>query len=188
MELKMENCLKFLQKTSSLLSKYTSLFIIGVGIVTYWRPGLFDWISGNMSMWLLGIIMLSMGLSLSAEDFKILLARPLDILIGACAQYTVMPLLAYALVHLLHLNPGIACGLILVGCCPGGVTSNLMSYLCKGDVALSVGMTTASTILAPVLTPFLVLKLSGHGIEVDAWGMFRDILIVTIIPVSLGVC
>ena len=97
-----------------------------------------------------------MGLTLTKEDFHILAQRPFDICIGAIAQYLIMPLLAFGISHLLNLPDAIALGLILVGCCPGGVSSNIMSYLCGGDVAFSVGMTTVSTLLSPVATPLLV--------------------------------
>ena len=177
---------KPLQRASRLLASQTSAFVILVAIITFWEPALFMWVKGNVQTAILGIIMLTMGMTLTPEDFKILAARPLDILIGACAQYTVMPLLAFSLVRTLRLPDGIAIGLILVGCCPGGVSSNIMSFLCRGDVAFSVGMTTASTLLAPVLTPFLVLHLSGSSIDVDAWGMFRSILMVTVLPVAIG--
>lgn len=178
--------MRFLQAISRLLATQTSAFIILVAILTFWKPELFLWVKGDVQTAILGIIMLTMGMTLTTEDFRILAKRPLDIFIGACAQYTIMPLLAYSLVKLMNLPNGIAAGLILVGCCPGGVSSNIMSFLCKGDVAFSVGMTTASTLLAPVATPLLVLWLSGSSIEVDTWGMFRSILIVTIIPVALG--
>lgn len=178
--------MRFLQAISRLLATQTSAFIILVAILTFWKPELFLWVKGDVQTAILGIIMLTMGMTLTPDDFKILAKRPLDIFIGACAQYTIMPLLAFSLVKILHLPNGIAAGLILVGCCPGGVSSNIMSFLCKGDVAFSVGMTTASTLLAPVATPLLVLWLSGSSIEVDTWGMFRSILIVTIIPVALG--
>jgi BASS family bile acid:Na+ symporter len=130
--------------------------------------------------------MLTMGLTLSLNDFKILLSRPLDILIGTCAQFTIMPLIAYSLCKLFGLDNQLAIGIILVGCCPGGVSSNIMSYLCKGDVAFSVGMTTVSTLLAPVATPFLVLALAGERVDVDAPSMFLNILYVTILPVAIG--
>jgi BASS family bile acid:Na+ symporter len=111
----------------------------------------------------------------------------MDIFIGAVAQYTIMPLLAWSLSRMFHLDPFMSVGLILVGCCPGGVSSNIMSFLCRGDVAYSVGMTTASTLLSPFVTPLLVLRLAGAEINVDAMGMFLNILYVTLLPVSLGV-
>jgi BASS family bile acid:Na+ symporter len=97
-----------------------------------------------------------------------------------------MPCVAYLLVRVFHLEPALALGIMLVGCCPGGVSSNIMSYLCHGDVAFSVGMTCASTLLAPVMTPLLMEITAGEIIEIDAIGMFLNILIVTIIPVGMG--
>lgn len=117
---------------------------------------------------------------------KSLATRPLDLLIGACAQFGLMPLIAWLLVHVFNLDTALAVGIILVGCCPGGVSSNIMSYLCKGDIAYSVGMTTVSTLLAPVVTPLLVLWLAGKSVDVDAVGMFINILIVTIVPMTVG--
>jgi BASS family bile acid:Na+ symporter len=130
--------------------------------------------------------MLTMGMTLRPEDFRILAMRPWDIGIGTLAQFSIMPLLAWGLVLCFDLPKGIAAGLILVGCSPGGVSSNIMSFLCKGDVAYSVGMTTASTLLAPIMTPLLMLWLAGESIDVDAAGMFRSILFVTILPVAIG--
>ena len=135
---------------------------------------------------ILGIIMLTMGLTLTTDDFRILAQRPFDVLIGTCAQFFIMPAVAWLLVHVWHLNAPLALGILLVGCCPGGVSSNIMSYLCHGDVAFSVGMTCASTLLAPVMTPLLMQITAGEIIHIDAVGMFINILIVTIIPVAIG--
>ena len=178
--------LKFLQMLSRWLANYTSFFVIGIAVFTFFLPHTFDWVRGNTQTVILGIIMLSMGLTLTTEDFKILARRPLDIFIGACAQFIIMPGVAYVLVHVWHLDPALALGILLVGCCPGGVSSNIMSYLCHGDVAFSVGMTCASTILAPVMTPLLMKFTAGEIIHIDAVGMFTNILIVTILPVSIG--
>ena len=160
--------LKILLRISHFLANYTSAFIIAVAIITFFFPHIFDWVRGTTQTVILGVIMLTMGLTLSTEDFRILFRRPLDILIGAAAQFIIMP------------------GILLVGCCPGGVSSNIMSYLCHGDVAFSVGMTCASTLLAPVMTPFLMKLTAGQIVAVDAVGMFLNILIVTIIPVAIG--
>lgn len=173
------------------LSTYTSYFIIAVAVVTFFMPDLFTWVHDDTQSGILGFIMLTMGLTLTVNDVKILAARPLDILIGTCAQFSLMPLLAYTLTigvsHLgIEVPKPIIVGIILVGCCPGGVSSNIMSYLCKGDVAFSVGMTTASTLLAPIVTPLLMLFLAGEKVEVNAIGMFKNILIVTLIPVGIG--
>lgn len=175
-----------LQKISKLLSTYTSFFIIAVAIFTMFLPKTFCWVVGNTQTLILGFIMLTMGLTLTTNDFRILASRPLDILIGTLAQFTVMPLVAYALTRVFNLDTSLAIGIILVGCCPGGVSSNIMSFLCKGDVAFSVGMTTVSTLLAPFVTPLLVLLLAGQSVEVNTLGMFINILIVTIIPVIIG--
>ena len=185
---------------SQWLSTYTSWFIIAIAVVTYFVPNLFTWVHGTTQSCILGFIMLTMGLTLTMQDMRILAARPLDILIGTCAQYSLMPLIAWSLTigastlceTVFHFSlfgnafQPIVVGLILVGCCPGGVSSNIMSYLCRGDVAYSVGMTTVSTLLAPVITPMLVLWLAGEQVEVDAIGMFLNILIVTLLPVSIG--
>ena len=178
--------LRFLQSASRWLSTYTSAFIIAISVIAFFEPNIFSWVVGYIQTIILGIIMLTMGLTLTTQDFKILASRPMDIFIGACAQYTLMPLIAYTLTKLFHLDISLAIGIILVGCCPGGVSSNIMSFLCKGDVAFSVGMTTASTLLAPFITPLLVLWLAGQSVDVDTIGMFKNILIVTIIPVFIG--
>lgn len=144
--------MKALQKTSKFLSDYTSIVVIAIAVVTFFLPSMMGWV--NLALFtdmvsnkftcqsiIIGIIMFSMGLTLTTEDFKILAQRPFDICVGAVAQYLIMPFLAFALSKVLNLPDGIALGLILVGCCPGGVSSNIMSYLCGGDVAFSVGMT-----------------------------------------------
>lgn len=184
---------KIFKAISDTLSGKASLFVILTAVVTFFFPALFEWVKGNTQTVILGIIMLTMGLTLTPDDFKLLAKRPLDILIGAAAQFTIMPLVAFSLSWLFGQVPAfapystaMAIGIILVGCCPGGVSSNIMSFLCKGDVAYSVGMTCASTLLAPVLTPLLVLWLAGERVDVDAWGMFQQILIVTIIPIAIG--
>ena len=182
-----------LKKLSDILSSKASLFIILTAVVTFFFPQLFAWVKGDTQTIILGIILLTMGLTLTPQDFQLLARRPGDILIGAVAQFTIMPFVAFALSWLFSLIPAcapystaMAIGIILVGSCPGGVSSNIMSFLCKADVAYSVGMTCASTLLAPVLTPLLVLLLAGERVDVDALGMFRQILIVTIIPIAIG--
>lgn len=178
--------LVFLQRASRCLAAHASFFIIGVAVLTFFFPHVFDWVRGATQTAILGLIMLTMGLTLTAEDFRILLRRPADIAIGAVAQFTIMPGVAWLLVQVWHLEPALALGILLVGCCPGGVSSNIMSYLCHGDVAYSVGMTCTSTLLAPVMTPLLMQLTAGEIVHVDAVGMFVNILLVTVIPVSLG--
>ena len=174
------------QHISRWLATNASLTVIAVAVFTFFVPDAFNWVRGTTQTVILGIIMLTMGLTLTTQDFRILARRPLDIFIGACAQFIIMPCVAYLLVRVFHLEPALALGILLVGCCPGGVSSNIMSYLCHGDVAFSVGMTCASTLLAPVMTPLLMELTAGEIIEIDTIGMFLNILIVTIIPVGIG--
>jgi len=175
-----------LRKASAFLSKWTPLVVSAVAVAAYFVPGVFAWVRGYSQTAVLGVIMLTMGMTLKTEDFKTLASRPLDMAIGTLAQFTLMPLIAWTLVHVLGLPRAVGVGLLLVGCCPGGVSSNIMSFLCKGDVAFSVGMTTLSTLAAPLMTPLLMLWLAGESVDVDAAGMFLSILIVTIVPVVLG--
>lgn len=175
-----------LQNASRRLAANASGFIIAVAVITFFCPGLFAWVRGNTQTVILGVIMLTMGLTLTTADLRVLARRPLDIFIGACAQFVIMPVVAWLLTRVFGLEPALALGILLVGCCPGGVSSNIMSYLCHGDVAFSVGMTCASTLLAPVMTPLLLQLTAGEIIHIDAIGMFTNILIVTILPVGIG--
>ena len=135
---------------------------------------------------MLGLIMFGMGMTIRLSDFQIILSRPKDMLIGCLAQFTIMPLLAWSLSMAFNLPSALAIGVILVGCCPGGTASNVITYLAHGDLALSVGMTSVSTILAPLLTPFLTWLLAGETVDVDAWGMLLSILYVVVLPIVAG--
>ena len=136
----------------------------------------------SVDMWiinpLLGLIMFGMGLTLNPKDFHIVFSRPKDVLIGCLAQFTVMPLLAWGLTKIFALPPDLALGVILVGCCPGGTASNVITFLAKGDLALSVGMTAVSTLLAPLMTPFLTWLMAGTFVDVDTIGILQSILYV----------
>lgn len=135
---------------------------------------------------MLGVVMFGMGLTLTPSDFNPVLQHPKDILVGELAQFLIMPSLAWMLCKLLALPEELALGVILVGCCPGGTASNVICYLAKGDVALSVAMTGVSTLLAPIVTPALVWLLAGKSVEVDITGMFLSIVQVVIMPIVLG--
>ncbi len=178
--------MKTIQIISAWLSKWTPLVVSCVAVGAYFAPGAFAWVRGNTQTAVLGVIMLTMGMTLKAEDFRILVSRPWDIAIGSLAQFTLMPLIAWTLVHVLGLPRAVGVGLILVECCPGGVSSNIMTFLCKGDVAFSVGLTTLSTLAAPFMTPMLMLWLAGESVDVDAIGMFKSILLITLLPVAGG--
>lgn len=173
---------------SQQLTRFTALVIILAAIIAMIEPATFSWVKGNAQIIVLGVIMLGMGMTLGKADYQILAQRPLDVLVGAAAQYTIMPLLAIFIGKTFGLSDGLTLGLILVGTCPGGVSSNIMSFLAKGDVAFSVGMTTVSTLLAPIMTPLWMTYLVGQTVEMDGWGMFKFMLLVTLLPVLLGSC
>lgn len=171
---------------SQQLTRFTALVIILAAIVAMVEPASFAWVKGDTQIIVLGVIMLGMGMTLGKQDYQILAQRPLDMLVGAIAQYTIMPLLAIAIGKAFGLSDGLTLGLILVGTCPGGVSSNIMSFLAKGDVAFSVGMTTISTLLAPIMTPLWMTVLVGQTVEMDGWAMFKFMLLVTLLPVLIG--
>jgi len=135
---------------------------------------------------LLTVIMFSMGLTLSVDDFRRALSIPKLIISGLVLQYTVMPLTALALSQLFHLDAALTIGLILVGACPGGTASNVITYLAKGNVALSISLTSISTVLAIALTPLITLLIADSAIDVPALKMLVSILFIVILPVTLG--
>src|SRR5699024_3712671 len=132
------------------------------------------------------IVMFGMGLNMKPFDFKIVLTKPMPVIIGVLVQFTIMPLTAFGIAKLLQLPPTLAAGIILVGCVPGGTVSNVMVYLAKGNVALSVAMTSLSTMLSPILTPTLLYLLAGQWLPVDPFAMFFSIIQVIILPIVLG--
>ncbi|WP_201527455.1 bile acid:sodium symporter family protein [Psychrobacter frigidicola] len=136
---------------------------------------------------ILGIIMFGMGMTLKTKDFLEIIKRPKPVLIGLLAQFTLMPLIAYLLTVVFQLDPLIAVGVILVGCCPGGTSSNVITFLAKGDVALSVAITSISTLLAPFLTPILLEIFAGQLIDIDLLSMMITITKIVILPILLGI-
>lgn len=181
-----------------LFERITGLFalwtVLGVGLA-WIAPDLFVWIAdGRFRPFgqpligvMLGVIMLGMGITLSFEDFRRVLALPRQVLAGVVLQFTVMPFAGFAVAWSFGLEPGLAVGLILVACCPGGTASNVISYLARADVALSVTMTMVSTLVAIVLTPVLTGWLAGVFIEIDRWNLFREMIAVVLLPVVAGV-
>lgn len=162
------------------------VLVLAAAVVALAVPDLFSGIKPTVINPLLGIIMFGMGMALKPEDFRIVLSRPKDVIIGCLAQFTIMPLLAWTLSRVFTLDEALAVGVVLVGCCPGGTASNVITYLAKGDLALSVGMTAVSTVLAPVMTPLLVWLLAGKTVDVDVVGMLLSILWVVILPIVAG--
>lgn len=175
-----------MKKVCDFIAQWMGLLVLVVAAVAMFLPPSFVWIDTKTINPLLGVIMFGMGLTLSPNDFKIVLSRPKDILIGCLAQFTIMPLLAWLLALAFSLPKELALGVILVGCCPGGTASNVITYLAKGDLALSVGMTACSTLLAPIVTPLLVLLTAGTMVEVDTLGMLLSIVYVVIAPIIVG--
>lgn len=162
-----------------------ALFVLLIGVVGAVRPQTLTWV-GPYVGWLLGVVMFGMGMTLTFQDFKRVLQRPWEVLLGVVAQFLIMPLAAWFLVWLFALPPELAIGVVLVGTCPGGTASNVISYLAKGDVALSVSMTMATTLLAPVVTPTLTWLLAGSWIEVSFTAMMISIAQMVLLPLLLG--
>ena len=182
----MENILKKIGKISSFASRYIGIIIIAFSCLAFfWRDG-FAWMTNYTSVFL-GVIMFGMGLTIRLEDFRAIFSRPKEVIIGAVAQYTIMPVVAWVLCKVMNLPADLALGVILVGCCPGGTASNVITYIAGGGVALSVGMTIVSTLAAPVMTPFLVYILAGAWVEVSFWAMVLSVVKVILVPVLLGI-
>ena len=162
------------------------VIVVVAGAIAVWRPDPFTVITPAVP-WLLAVIMLGMGMTLRPRDFAVVASRPAALAVGVVAQFVVMPLVGLALATAFDLSASLTVGVILVGSAPGGTASNVMVYLARGDTALSVAMTTVSTLLAPLLTPLLVLWLAGDRLPVDTRGLLVSILQIVLVPVVLGV-
>ena len=171
-----------------LLNLLTNLFpvwVVAFAVAALWHPPLFAWFA-PYNVPALGIIMLGMGVTLSADDFARMLLMPRPILLGVMAQFSIMPLLGWSIATLLDLPDELAVGLILVSCCPGGTASNVVTYLARGNLALSVLMTTCSTFAAILLTPLLTEWLVGDRLPVDVMGLLKSTVQVVLLPVLAG--
>lgn len=178
--------MKILGKISQLFGKFMAIIVLLVASLALFVPNSCLWIQTSWINYLLMLVMFGMGLTLKLEDFKIVFTRPKDIIIGCLAQFTIMPLLAFGIGKIFGLDAGLLAGVILVGTCPGGTSSNVITYLSKGDVALSVGMTSVNTLLAPLLTPAITYLLLQTTVTVDVKSMFLSIVKVVIVPILLG--
>ncbi|MBV1916924.1 MAG: bile acid:sodium symporter family protein [Sphingomonadaceae bacterium] len=181
-----------------MIQRATSLFAVWTVLGTAWAwflPGQWLWVGdGSIAPFgqplisvLLGVIMLGMGLTLSIADFRRVLTMPKCVAAGVALQFTVMPLAGVAIAVGFGLETGLAVGLILVSCCPGGTASNVVTYLARANLALSVTMTMASTIVAIALTPVLTGWLAGYFIEIDRWSLFREMIVIVLLPVVAGI-
>ena len=168
------------------IQKTFAIWVIVFAVIALIYPSVFAWMKAYIP-WVLGIIMLGMGMTMTVDDFKSVLSQPKAVVIGVLAQFIVMPSVALLLCKVFQLPPEIAVGVILVGCCPGGTASNVITYMAKGNTALSVACTSVSTFLAPVLTPAIFYLLASQWLPIDAGSMFVDILKVVIFPIIIGV-
>lgn len=175
-----------LEKLSEFVGKYMAIIVLIIAATALFIPTSLSWIETSWINYLLMIVMFGMGLTIKPNDFAIVFKRPKEVIIGSIAQFTIMPSLAFILGKGFGLEDALLVGVVLVGTCPGGTSSNVMSYLAKADVALSVGLTTVSTLVAPILTPAITYLLLKTTVEIDAFAMFLSIIKVVIIPIGLG--
>jgi BASS family bile acid:Na+ symporter len=175
-----------IKEICNLIARWMGALVLLMALLSVMMPAPFMAIDTWWINPLLGVIMFGMGLTLSPQDFRIVFSRPRDVLVGCLAQFTIMPVMAWLLTKAFSLPADLALGVILVGCCPGGTASNVITYLAKGDLALSVGMTATSTVLAPFMTPFLTWLLAGTLVDVNTLGMLQSIVYVVIAPILGG--
>ncbi|MGD8190482.1 bile acid:sodium symporter family protein [Brevibacillus ginsengisoli] len=178
--------MKTVERISNFVGSTFSVWVILFASLGFFAPGVFVGLKGNISLFL-GIVMFGMGLTLSSADFREVFRRPMDVAIGVVGHYLIMPMLAFGLAIALDLPPDIAVGVILVGCCPSGTASNVMTFLAKGDVALGVSIASVSTLIAPLATPGIISLLAHKWMDINASSLFVDIMKVVIIPIILGV-
>lgn len=177
---------KFLENLSDFFGKYMAIIVLIVAGVSLFAPSSAMWIEMSSIGYLLAIIMFGMGLTLRLDDFKLVFTHPKDIFLGASSQFIIMPLLAFGLGIIFDLDAALMTGVILVGACPGGTSSNVITYLSKGDVALSVSITSVNTLLAPFLTPLIVYLFLHTSVNVDIFAMFISIVKVVLAPIIFG--
>lgn len=178
--------MQFIASFSAFVGRTFAIWVILFAVLGFFLPATFSPVAPYI-VTLLGIIMFGMGLTLSLGDFKEVVRRPLDVGVGVASQFLIMPLVALVLTMIIPMPPEVAAGVILVGCCPGGTSSNVMTYLSRGDIALSVACTSVTTLLAPIVTPLLVLLLASQYLPVNASAMFMSIVQVVLIPLALGI-
>ena len=174
-----------MQKLIKKLVDNMAVLVVAIAVLGALKPETLTWIGPYVS-WMLGIVMFGMGMTLKVSDFRTVLQHPKEVAIGVGAQFLIMPLVALALVKIFALPPELAIGVILVGTCPGGTASNVIAYLAKGDVALSVSMTMTTTLLAPLVTPALTFMLAGAWIDISFTTMMISIAQMVLAPVILG--
>jgi BASS family bile acid:Na+ symporter len=176
-----------MRRLLDLLADAFPLWVLGACAWALVRPSAFDWIPDTAIVFGLALIMFGMGITLTVADFARIAARPATVAAGFLGQFLVMPLAGWTVATVCGLEPPLAVGLILVACCPGGTSSNVVTAIARADVALSVVMTACTTLGAVVLTPLLTKLLAGRLVEVNGWGLFASTLQVVVLPVAAGV-
>ena len=177
---------KLILSLSQYASKYIGVLVILISLFAFLSPSMFEWATTYTSL-LLGFAMFGMGMTINANDFKNILRHPKDVFIGCLAQFLVMPLISYLLAVTFNLPTPIAIGVILVGCCPGGTASNIITHIAGGDTTLSVSMTVVSTLLCPILTPLWIYLLAGQWVDVSILSMITSVVKVVLVPIILGI-
>ena len=175
-----------MRKLSDFISRYMAWIVLVIAALALFLPGTCLWVQTKWINYLLMIVMFGMGLTMKLSDFSVLIKNPRDVLIGCTAQFVIMPLLAFLLGKAFGLDDALLVGVILVGTCPGGTSSNVITFLSQGDTAMSVGMTSINTLLAPFLTPLLTYLFLRTTVSVNAVAMFLSIIQVVIVPIGLG--
>ena len=196
-----------LKKALDFYTKYFAVWVVAFGVVAYFWPEVFLTIEEKMAWffavtierilpsalrlekgmnWFFALTMFGIGAVLQIEDFKRIAKRPIIVLIGSAAQFSIMPLGAFVLSKLFGLPPETAVGLILTGSAPGAMASNVMSYIAKADTAYSVSLTTVSTLLCPLLTPGLTFLLAKSRLEIPFWNMVLSVIKMVILPLFIG--
>lgn len=162
-----------------------AVWVVLFSAAAWWMPAPFAALAPGIVPGL-GVIMFGMGMSLLPGDFARVFKQPRAVACGVAGQFVLMPAIAWGIAHGLGMPPEIALGFIILGCCPGGTASNVIVYLSRGNVALSVTLTACSTLLAVVLTPLLVWRLGGAIVPVDVWGLFKSVVSIVLVPVGAG--
>nr|WP_092072284.1 bile acid:sodium symporter family protein [Dendrosporobacter quercicolus]NSL48597.1 bile acid:sodium symporter family protein [Dendrosporobacter quercicolus DSM 1736]SDM39622.1 bile acid:Na+ symporter, BASS family [Dendrosporobacter quercicolus] len=178
--------IKFLEKVAALICKYMTVWVIVMSAIAFINPEPFKFIGPHIS-YMLGVIMLGMGLTMSLDDFRLVITRPKEVFYGVFFRYLIMPLSGFLVAKLLGLPPVLAAGVVLLGAVPSGTGSNVMTYIAKGDTALSITVSSVNTILAPILTPYIFLLLAGSMIPIDVTALLVDIVKIVLLPVTAGV-
>lgn len=177
---------KLILSLSKYASKYIGVLVILISLFAFLSPSMFAWATTYTTL-LLGFAMFGMGMTINTYDFKNILKNPKDAFIGCLAQFLVMPLISYFLAVAFKLPTPLAIGVILVGCCPGGTASNIITHIANGDTTLSVSMTVVSTLISPILTPIWIYVLAGQWVDVSIVSMIVSVVKVVLIPIVLGI-